>query len=103
LAFLEHGERCERVAQKEKGGSMDHSERSGGYQLSVLSAIMARYSPHSAAQRDFLGARDELLGDIASGVHDDVRVLDEVWDYWSRVAAGKNLRYDARGERAPLR
>jgi hypothetical protein len=33
----------------------------------------------------------------------DVRVLDEVWNYWSNVAVGKNMLYDAKGERAPLK
>jgi hypothetical protein len=92
-----------RRLEREERTTMDPSKQSGGYQLSVLTAIMARYSPYSAARRDFLGARDELLGDTPPGARGGARVLDEVWDYWSRVAAGKNLRYDARGERAPLR
>jgi hypothetical protein len=82
---------------------MTNPELSNGYQLSVLTAIMARYSPRSAARLDFLTARDELLCDAPITSMNDVRVRDEVWDYWSCVAAGKNRRYDAKGERAPLR
>jgi hypothetical protein len=82
---------------------MTNSELSSGYQLSVLTAIMARYQPLSAAQQDFLAARNKLLSDAPAVSMNDVRVLDEVWDYWSNVAAGKNMRYDAKGERAPLK
>ena len=82
---------------------MTNPELSSGYQLSVLTAIMARYSPHSAAQQDFLAARNKLLSDAPPASMNDVRVLNEVWDYWSDVAAGKNMRYDAQGERAPLK
>jgi hypothetical protein len=80
-----------------------HPELSSGYQLSVLTAIMARYSPRSAAQQDFLAARNKLLSDAPVASMNDIRVLDEVWDYWSNVAAGKNMLYDAKGERTPLK
>ena len=82
---------------------MTNPELSSGYQLSILTAIMARYSPHSAAQQDFLAARNKLLSEAPAASMNGVRVLDEVWDYWSNVAAGKNMRYDAKGERAPLK
>jgi hypothetical protein len=75
------------------------SEQSGGYQLSVLTAIMARYSPDSAARQDFTFARAEMLSDAAPNLLTDYRVSDEVWDYWSCIAAGKNKRYGAYGER----
>jgi hypothetical protein len=79
---------------------MKNPALSSGYQLSVLTAIMARYSPHSAAQQDFLAARNKLLSDAPIAPMNDVRVPDEVWDYWSNVAAGKNMLYDAKGDRA---
>jgi hypothetical protein len=82
---------------------MTNPELSGGYQLSVLTAIMTRYSPQSAAQEDFLAARNKLLSDATAVSMNDVRVVNEVRDYWSNVAAGKNMRYDAKGERAPLK
>jgi hypothetical protein len=75
------------------------SEQSGGYQLSVLTAIMARYSPDSAARQDFTFARAEMLSEATSDRLADFRVSDEIWNYWSCVAAGKNKRYGSEGER----
>ena len=69
----------------------------GGYQLSVLSAIMARLPPASAARRDFAAECARRMGDAPFDAK--VRVSRNMWGYWSAVAAGKSEVYDATGNR----
>jgi hypothetical protein len=78
---------------------MTISDLAGGYQLSVLNAIMSRFAPSSAARRDFLAACEERLGAAPLDSANKVRMPDDMWIYWSSVAAGRNGAYDAKGDR----
>lgn len=70
-----------------------------GHQLIVLRAIMAFFPPASPASQDFQTAYDELLANAPPEDKDDVRVSEEIWNYWSAVATGKDQGYDAKGRR----
>jgi hypothetical protein len=76
---------------------MTDSEWPGGYQLAVLKAIMSHFPPSSHAARDFASECARVLGVALSMAGTGARVPDDMWEYWSAVAAGRSKDYDEAG------
>jgi hypothetical protein len=76
---------------------MTDAEWPGGYQLAVLKAIMSRFPTSSHAARDFANECGRVLGTALSMAGPEARVPDDMWEYWTSVAAGRNADYDEAG------
>jgi hypothetical protein len=67
--------------------------------LSKLASALQTFPMGSDAWNDFLDACREILRFDDAGQPLDVGVTRNVWDYWSKVAAGQSGDYDAAGAR----
>jgi hypothetical protein len=67
--------------------------------LSKLAAALQTFPMGSDAWNDFLDASKDILRFDDAGQPLDVGVPRNLWDYWSKVAAGQSGDYDAAGAR----
>ena len=68
-------------------------------QFETLALAMARFPDESDAWRDFTSDCEERLTVTPRGGPTNTVVPDDIWAYWTSVAAGANPDYDQDGRR----
>jgi hypothetical protein len=68
-------------------------------QFETLALAMGRFSNESDAWRDFAADCEERLTVSPRGGPTNTVVPDDIWEYWTSVAAGTNPDYDKNGKR----